>query len=70
METFRQRQRRLAGGSYAAKRCLEYPSVGDQLDAILDGLQVIHDDGRIKLPQKTVEMLNSRAAVKAKHPKD
>lgn len=54
--------------TYAEKRVLEYPPIGDQLDAILKGFNQLRLDGA-SLPADLDSIVNQWLAVKAKHPK-
>lgn len=53
--------------SYRARRAAEYPGMGDQLDAILDGLRA-YRDGK-PLPPKTLAILDACEAVKTRFKK-
>lgn len=54
--------------SYVQKRLSEYPSVGDQLDAIWKELNYRRLNGET-LTQESDNILNKILAVKSKHPK-
>lgn len=53
--------------SYAEKRALEYPYLGDQLDAIFKGFKALQAGESI--PQDTIAWLDAIQAVKDKYPK-
>lgn len=54
-----------ADGSYRLRRRLEYPDVGEQLDAIWKALAALPQP----LPAEAQAVLDRINAVKAKHPK-
>lgn len=54
--------------SYAEKRSVAYPEVGDQLDAILKGFMSIRDSG-VELNSETNQLIVEWQAIKAKYPK-
>lgn len=59
---------RLKSIPYTDKRRLEYPNIGDQLDAIWKIFNQLRLDG-VKLPQEGDDMLGTILAVKKKYPK-
>lgn len=66
-ETFRQRQRRLAGSRYRARRRLDYPSTGDQLGALWSAVDKLA--GAKGLPPEAQAVLDGIKAVKTRYPK-
>lgn len=60
---YQQEVSRLASELYKEKRAAEYPSVGDQLDAIWKALK------GLKLSPEVLEVLNKIESVKTKYPK-
>lgn len=53
---------------YRAKRSIEYPDVGDQLDAIIKGLKTL-DQGGYDVGTDCEALINKVDALKAKYPK-
>lgn len=67
-KTFRELQRaRAKDGSYRRRRQVDYPTVGEQLDALWKTIVSLAHGGTIPADARAV--MDAVAAVKAKHPK-
>lgn len=53
---------------YKEARALEYPDIGDQLDAILKGFSSLRGGGQT-LPPETDDLINTWEVIKLKYPK-
>lgn len=54
--------------NYAEQRAVEYPKIGDQLDAILKQLQLLADNNQLILDADLASILAKCSAVKSKYP--